>query len=98
MLAEALRDSRARTERVTRGLRGERLLGPRLAIVNPPLWEIGHVGWFQERWCLRFRPGAAALGPSFLENADRLYDSSAVAHDTRWHLPLPSLERTRAYL
>ena len=38
---------------------GEQLLGPRLAIVNPPLWEIGHLGWFQERWCLRYRADGA---------------------------------------
>ena len=31
-------------------LSGAQLLGPRLTIVNPPLWEIGHLGWFQERW------------------------------------------------
>ena len=45
--------TREHSARVTADLDGERLLGPQLAIVNPPLWEIGHVGWFQERWCLR---------------------------------------------
>jgi iron(II)-dependent oxidoreductase len=87
--------------RVTAGLDGERLLGPQLAIVNPPLWEIGHVGWFQEHWCLRWPIGrneGAPLGPSILPNADKLYDSSNVAHDTRWGLPLPNLAATRAYL
>lgn len=83
--------------RVTAHLDGDRLLGPKLAIVNPPLWEIGHVGWFQERWCLRARDGGS-LGESILDHADRLYDSSAVAHDTRWDLPLPSLAATQAYL
>jgi len=29
------------------------LFGPRLAIVNPVLWELGRVAWFQERCCLR---------------------------------------------
>jgi len=79
------------------GIDGERLLGPQLAIVNPPLWEIGHVGWFQEHWCLRWRNGKE-LAPSILPNADALYNSSTVAHDTRWGLPLPSLAATRAYL
>jgi iron(II)-dependent oxidoreductase len=79
---------------VTAGLDGERLLGPKLAIVNPPLWEIGHVGWFQEHWCLR----EGRLGEKLLPNADALYDSSNVPHDTRWHLPLPTLAATRAYL
>jgi len=79
------------------GFHGARLLGPKLAIVNPPLWEIGHVGWFQEHWCLRWKDGGRAVD-SILPNADALYDSSAVAHDTRWTLPLPSLAGTQSYL
>jgi gamma-glutamyl hercynylcysteine S-oxide synthase len=93
--------SRERLARIAAAFDGERLLGPRLAIVNPPLWEIGHLGWFQERWCLRLREDTISDGPlhdSMLPNADALYDSSAVAHDTRWDLPLPSLEATRKYL
>jgi gamma-glutamyl hercynylcysteine S-oxide synthase len=97
MLERDLLASRARATRVTADLDGERLLGPKLAIVNPPLWEIGHVGWFQERWCLRQQP-AGALADSILPGADALYDSAAVAHDTRWDLPLPDLAATRAYL
>src|SRR6267142_5253032 len=89
--------SRERLGRITAAFAGERLLGPKLAIVNPPQWEIGHVGWFQERWCLRLRADGS-LKKSILEKADELYDSSAVAHDTRWDLPLPSLEATRKYL
>jgi gamma-glutamyl hercynylcysteine S-oxide synthase len=82
---------------VTAGIDGARLFGPKLAIVNPPLWEIGHVGWFQEHWCLRLRADRT-LAPSILANADALYNSSTVAHDTRWDLPLPNLAATRAYL
>jgi gamma-glutamyl hercynylcysteine S-oxide synthase len=96
-LSSDLVASRAHTLRVTADFEGERLLGPKLAIVNPPLWEIGHVGWFQERWCLRLRDDGS-LGESILVGADALYDSSAVAHDTRWDLPLPTLQATRAYL
>ncbi len=96
-LSADLEASRANTLRVTAHFDGPRLLGPKLAIVNPPLWEIGHVGWFQERWCLRQRDDAS-LAESILPNADRLYDSSSVAHDTRWDLPLPSLAATRSYL
>ncbi len=96
-LCNDLLDSRQRSARVYADLEGERLLGPRLAIVNPPLWEIGHVGWFQEYWCLRYRPDGSA-GDSILEGADKLYDSAKVHHDTRWDLPLPDLKATRAYL
>ena len=95
-LERDLLDARAHTLQVTADFEGERLLGPKLAIVNPPLWEIGHVAWFQERWCLRLR-GDGGLDESVLPGADALYDSSAVAHDRRWGLPLPDLRSTRAY-
>jgi iron(II)-dependent oxidoreductase len=97
VLERELLSSRKRTGQVTADFTGERLLGPKLAIVNPPLWEIGHVGWFQEYWCLRMREDGA-YGDSILPGADKLYDSAKVAHGTRWDLPLPDLKATRAYL
>jgi gamma-glutamyl hercynylcysteine S-oxide synthase len=93
-LLEELRTAREHTRRVADDLGGERELGPKLAIVNPPRWEIGHVGWFQEWWCLR---DAREDRSSILPNADRLYNSATVAHDTRWELPLPSFRDTLAY-
>ena len=96
LLERELRASRARTVQLTSDLAGERLLGPQLAIVNPPLWEIGHVAWFQEWWCLR--DGASgAPAASIMPGADTLYDSARVAHATRWRLPLPTIESTRRY-
>ncbi len=93
-LRETLQDARARTLALIEGLSGDQWLGPRYAIVNPFLWEIGHVAWFHERFILRNLDGRE----SFLANADELYDSSAVAHDSRWELPLPSLEQTLDYM
>ena len=61
-------------------------MGPMLPIVNPVLWEIGHVGWFHEFWTLRHAHDEAPL----LERADALWNSSTVAHATRWDLDLPS--------
>ncbi|MGH9576084.1 MAG: SUMF1/EgtB/PvdO family nonheme iron enzyme, partial [Terriglobales bacterium] len=96
LLERELLASRARTLQLTADLAGERLLGPQLAIVNPPLFEIGHVAWFQEWWCLR--DGASgAPAASILPGADALYDSAKVAHATRWSLPLPAIDATRAY-
>ena len=94
MLVAMLRDSRARTLELVAGLNGEQLLGPMLGIVNPLLWEIGHLAWFHEHFVLRHLDGAAPV----LRAADALYDSSAVPHDTRWDLPLPSLEATLDYM
>ncbi len=92
-LPQRLRDARRRTRLLTRDLEGPQLFGPKLAIVNPVLWELGHVAWFQELWCLRLRSDES-LSDSILDRADALYDSAKVAHDTRWHLPLPDLSAT----
>jgi gamma-glutamyl hercynylcysteine S-oxide synthase len=93
-LANALRDARARTLLLVQDLDDAQWMGPRLSIVNPLLWEVGHVGWFQEFWTLRHARGRPAL----LANGDALYDSAKVAHDTRWDLPLLSRRAALAYL
>ena len=93
-LAAWVTDARKRTLDLIANLRDDQLLGPRLAIVNPLLWEIGHLAWFQEKWVLRH----AGNRPSARPDADTLYDSSAVPHATRWDLPLPSRSETLAYL
>jgi gamma-glutamyl hercynylcysteine S-oxide synthase len=93
-LAEWVRDARARTLVLVADLSDEQLLGPRLAIVNPLLWEIGHVAWFQEKWALRYAAGKPHIRPG----VDSMYDSAAIPHDTRWDMLLPSRQETLAYL
>ena len=93
-LIEALREGRRRTLELIDDLTDEQLMGPRLAIVNPLRWEIGHVVWFQEFWILRHLGGLKPI----LNNGDTLYDSARVAHDTRWDLPLPSRLDTIGYM
>src|SRR5213594_1523952 len=83
-LIDALKETRARTLELVHDLSEAQLMGPRLKIVNPLRWEIGHVAWFQEFWILRHLGGQAPI----LKNGDELYDSARVAHDTRWDLPL----------
>jgi iron(II)-dependent oxidoreductase len=108
-LALALRDSRARTlillDAYVAAL-GEALVVPYSAQLNPPLWETGHVAWFQDYWIARSRQRelGIACDPDHerlagrLPQADALYNSSRVAHVTRWALPLPGLVATRDYL
>ena len=79
---------------------------PQREELNPPLWELGHVGWFQEYWIAR-NP-QRALGPAadpeaprpegVRTGADLLYHSGRVAHASRWSLPLPDARATRADL
>lgn len=93
-LARDLLDARARTLQLVGDLDDAQWLGPRLAIVNPFLWEVGHLGWFQEYWVLRHARGRAPL----IANGDALYDSARVAHDTRWDLPLLGRAEVLRYL
>jgi len=99
-LTASRRDTLATFAVFERALPGLRV--PRWETLNPPLWELGHVGWFQEVWIARNpqrRAGvaadpAAARADGVRAHADALYDSSHVAHERRWHLDLPDATRT----
>ena len=75
-------------------------------VLNLPLWELGHIGWFEEWWLARNRDRAHGIGfdaalpraRSLLEGSDAFYDSANVPHSSRWNLALPDAERTCAYL
>jgi len=90
-----LRDARRHLLALFEDLDEEQLIGPALEIVNPPLWEVGHVAWFQERWMLRER---ACLEASYRADADELYDSIAVHHPDRWRKLLPPPDKTLEYM
>jgi len=88
-------DARARTLALVHDLSDERFLHvPLINVINPFLWEIGHVAYFQEYWVLR----QAAGHPPMHAHGDALYDSAKVPHDTRWYLRLPSRNETVEYL
>jgi gamma-glutamyl hercynylcysteine S-oxide synthase len=73
---------------------------------NPPLWELGHVGWFQELWIGRNPQRDAGIAydhsrarlASRLAQSDSWYDSSTVAHVARWQLPLLDVTACKDYL
>jgi iron(II)-dependent oxidoreductase len=108
-LATALQDARRRTLDLLDAYVAK--LGPELVIpystqFNPPRWEVGHVAWFYDIWIARNQQRQLGLecDPDHLRpegrmvGADALYNSSLVAHEKRWSLPLPDLAGTRAYL
>jgi gamma-glutamyl hercynylcysteine S-oxide synthase len=73
---------------------------PYLSMINPPLWELGHLVWFAEWFVLRAAPSgslAMAQRPSLLPDGDRWFDSSSVAHTSRWQLDLPDTSRVKQY-
>jgi iron(II)-dependent oxidoreductase len=91
-LISMLTDSRRRTLDLVSDLTGEQMKVPLLPIINPPVWEMGHVAWFQEKWVLRHLRGREPIRPW----ADAVWDSAAVPHDDRWDPP--SREETLHYM
>lgn len=102
----ALRERTLTQFAAVRGVLGEDLTIDYAEVVNPPLWELGHLAWFEEFWLgrnsERQRGSAARLEAAraapLLPGADALYDSSRVPHARRWQLALPDAERTLALL
>ena len=104
-LAEALQAARADTLHTFATY--ERALGdlqvPYRPDLNPPLWELGHIGWFQEWWLARNPQSKLGLAADpavqrlagVRPQADALYNSSQVPHAARWSLPLPTPDATR---
>ncbi len=103
-LAASRRDTLSTFEVLERRL--EALAVPQRETLNPPLWELGHIGWFQEFWLARnahrrLGPRADPAAPrssGVRARCDELYNSSTVPHATRWTLPLPDAADTRADL
>jgi ergothioneine biosynthesis protein EgtB len=105
-LRESRRDTLATFALVEAALSGRGLAVPYDPTLNPPLWELGHIGWFQDYWIGRNSqrnrgtgadPQASRTAP-LCDDADALYDSSRVPHPRRWQLPLPDAQRTRGDL
>ncbi|WP_310734485.1 selenoneine synthase SenA [Piscinibacter defluvii] len=110
LLSLALMDSRNHTLRwiaaYERALGAAAMQVPQQPELSPPLWELGHAGWFQERWIARNvqRQRGARCDPSqprlasILAEADRCFDDAQVGHAQRWTLALPELQAIRQYL
>ncbi|MFM8676230.1 MAG: hypothetical protein ACKOCR_02640 [Burkholderiaceae bacterium] len=69
-LSQALQAARAVTRRLMQALESERqghnwLAGdPAHAEINPYLWELGHIAWFQEYWTTRNPQRGKGIGYS----------------------------------
>ncbi|MFO1337018.1 MAG: SUMF1/EgtB/PvdO family nonheme iron enzyme [Burkholderiaceae bacterium] len=100
-LAAALRDSRRRTLALFQRLQaaiGAEALPRYLPELSPPLWDLGHLAWYEGWWTSR-NPGlmagdganpATARAPSgLLPQADAWFDDRRVNQPARWHQPLP---------
>ena len=93
-LAAWVSDARRRTVALHADLADAALAVPYLRIINPPVWELGHVAWFQEHWVLRHVLGQ----PPIHDGGDPLWNSAVIPHARRWTAALPSRAATLAYL
>jgi hypothetical protein len=93
-LAQWLEESNRITRQILSHIPAADQIVPQLNILNPPLWELGHLTWFHEFWV--HRDGKESK-PSFMKNADYLFNSSEMAHQDRWSTPMPSLDNLLEY-
>jgi iron(II)-dependent oxidoreductase len=93
-IADRLIDTRNRELELMQDLSNEQMIGSKLRIVEPPIWELGHVGWFQDRWILQ---NLDKRKPSD-EKADALYNSFVIPNSERWDLLYPSRGQTFEYI
>jgi len=93
-LAEWVVDARARSLELVDDLSDGQLEVPLIATINPILWELCHLAYFQELWVLRRGAGQEPARP----DVDAMFDSIAIAHETRWRLEVPERARALAYV
>jgi iron(II)-dependent oxidoreductase len=93
-IADRLIDTRKRELDLMRDLSDAQMVGQRMRIVEPPIWELGHVGWFQDKWILQTLDHRK---PSD-EKAEALYNSFKVPNTERWELAFPSRGQTFEYI
>lgn len=110
LLSLALMDARNHTLHLfgqyQQALAAVNFVVPILPGINPPLWALGHVGWFQEWWIgrnmqralgTRCEPTHTRLA-SIEPRADNWWNPASVTHEARWTLALPGADHIRAYL
>jgi gamma-glutamyl hercynylcysteine S-oxide synthase len=88
-LAAVLEHARTRTEALLEPLDDEQLTGQVSPLQSPLVWDLAHIGYFEELWLLRGGNGS---------ELDDLYDSFAHGRAERGALPIPSPQDARSYV
>jgi iron(II)-dependent oxidoreductase len=92
-LAAALERARRRTEDLLEPLSDEQLTRQISPLQSPLVWDLAHIGHFEEFWLLRRVAGRPAVSSEH----DELYDSFAHARGERGRLPLLLPQAAWAY-
>ena len=90
-LAAVLEHARGRTEGLLEPLSDEQLTRQVSRLQSPLVWDLAHIGYFEELWLLRSGEGNGCA-------LDDLYDSFAHERAERGTLPTLSPQEARAYV
>jgi iron(II)-dependent oxidoreductase len=93
-LAQVLEHARTRTEALLEPLDDEQLTRQVSPLQSPLVWDLAHIGYFEELWLLRKAGGREPLSADY----DDLYDSFAHGRDERGELPILEPAAARAYV
>jgi gamma-glutamyl hercynylcysteine S-oxide synthase len=93
-LALALEHARQRTEDLLEPLSDKMLTRQISPLQSPLVWDLAHIGHFEELWLLRRVGGRAPLWPQH----DEVYDAFAHGRSERGRLPILPPEAARAYV
>jgi gamma-glutamyl hercynylcysteine S-oxide synthase len=93
-LAGALKRARELTLHLVEPVADEDLVAQFSPIMSPLVWDLAHIGWFEELWLIRRIAGSE---PS-LERFDDLYDAFRHPRGQRSKLPILTPSEARAYL
>jgi iron(II)-dependent oxidoreductase len=93
-LAAALKRAREATLRIVEPIDDEQLVGQVSPIMSPLVWDLAHIGWFEELWLIR----RVASGEPSHGRFDELYDAFRHQRGERSLLPILTPPEARAYL
>ena len=93
-LADALAGARARSLGLLDPLSESDQLAQHSSLMSPLVWDLAHVGNYEELWLLRAVTGASPLDASL----DPLYDAFRHPRKNRPSLPLLGPDQARRYI
>ena len=93
-IAAELAAARARTNELLEPVPDDDLVRQFSPLMSPLVWDLAHIGHFEELWLLRGLTGAEPIYPA----GDDVYDAFEHARDERPSLELMDPAKARAYL
>ncbi len=93
-LAAALSCAREATLRLVEPVDDEQMVAQVSPIMSPLVWDLAHIGWFEELWLIR----RVATDVPLLERFDDVYDAFRHPRGQRSLLPILTPPEARAYL